>query len=52
MALPIWALFLEKVYDDESLDITKEDDFEIPPGFNINLDCDRIFHIAPVRRYD
>ncbi len=52
MALPIWALFLEKVYADESLGITEEDEFEAPPGFNINLDCDRVFRSSPVRRYD
>ncbi len=52
MALPVWALFLEKVYEDESLDITGEDEFERPAGFNVNLDCDGIFSPAPARQYD
>ncbi len=52
MALPIFALFMEKVYADETLEITEEDKFEMPPGFSINLDCERVFRSAPVRRYD
>ncbi len=52
MALPVFALFMEKVYADESLGITEEDEFEIPPGFSIDLDCDRVFRSQPVRRYD
>ena len=52
MALPIWALFLQKVYEDGSLGITEEDVFEAPPGFDINLDCDRVFRSTPASRYD
>ncbi|TVR71999.1 MAG: penicillin-binding protein [Marinilabiliales bacterium] len=52
MALPIFAMFMEKVYADESLGITQEDEFEVPPGFSINLDCDRVFRAIPVNRYD
>lgn len=41
MALPIWALFMKKVYDDPSLGITKED-FEKPVhGMNIEFDCEK-----------
>ncbi len=39
MALPVWALFLEQLYENEDIGITEEDEFESPPGFNINLDC-------------
>ncbi len=52
MALPVWALFMQKVYADETLGITQEEKFEAPPGFNIDMDCDRVFQSAPVRRYD
>jgi penicillin-binding protein 1A len=52
MALPVWALFMEKVYADESLGITEDDEFEVPAGFDVDLDCDRIFRPSPVRRYD
>jgi len=31
MALPIWALFMKKVYADSTLGITQEDTFEMPP---------------------
>jgi penicillin-binding protein 1A len=30
MALPIWALFMQKVYADSTLGITQQDDFEMP----------------------
>ncbi|MCF8371305.1 MAG: transglycosylase domain-containing protein [Bacteroidales bacterium] len=42
MALPIWALYMEKVYADSlNLGISKED-FEKPSRpYNFNLDCDK-----------
>ena len=52
MALPVWALFLEKVYADQSLGITVEDEFESPAGFNVDMDCDRVFRPSPARSYD
>ncbi len=39
MALPIWALYMQKVYADPSLNIYKGS-FEKPYGIKINLDCD------------
>lgn len=39
MALPIWALYMQKVYADKNLKFTK-DKFTMPPGFNISLNCD------------
>lgn len=41
MALPIWALYMQKVYADESLGMQKGD-FEKPRGVNINLDCESV----------
>lgn len=38
MALPIWGLYMQKVYADESLNIPKLE-FEKPDGFNIDLEC-------------
>ena len=38
MALPIWALYMQKVYADDSIRISKGD-FEKPAGFNVELDC-------------
>ncbi len=52
MALPIWALFLKKVYADKSLGITEEDRFETPPGFNVNLDCARNFGSRQYNTYN
>jgi penicillin-binding protein 1A len=51
MALPIWAIFMQKVYADPSLGISPEANFEAPQGFSINLNCDRTLISTP-RRYD
>ena len=41
-ALPIWAIYMKKVYADKSLNISKGD-FPRPniPGVDLNFDCDR-----------
>ena len=41
-ALPIWAIYMKKVYGDKSLNISKGD-FPKPnaPGIDLNFDCDR-----------
>ncbi len=41
-ALPIWALYMKKVYADKSLDVSKGD-FQKPniPGVDLNFDCNR-----------
>ena len=41
-ALPVWALYMKKVYADKDLNISQED-FEMPEnGVSINLDCEKI----------
>ena len=40
MALPIWALYMQKCYDDKTLEISKED-FEVPDNLSIDVDCDK-----------
>ncbi len=42
MALPVYALFLQKLYQDPELGIMEADKFEEPPGFDIELDCDKV----------
>ncbi len=42
MALPVFGLFLQKLYADPELGIMEADVFEEPPGFNIELDCDKV----------
>jgi penicillin-binding protein 1A len=42
MALPIFAIFLKKVYSDPELGILEADEFEVPPGFSMELDCDKV----------
>jgi len=39
MALPIWALYMKKVYANKELNITEDDLFERPANFNYNLQC-------------
>jgi len=38
MALPIYGMFMQKVYADRSINLT-QGPFPIPANFNINLDC-------------
>lgn len=38
MALPIWGIYMKKIYADKSLNISKGD-FEKPAGVSVNFDC-------------
>ncbi len=50
MALPIWALFMKRLYEDETVNISQED-FEPPlTPLNIVTDCDRLEDEEPSRR--
>jgi len=40
MALPIFALYLQKVYADSTLNVKTSDKFEKPQNFSIKIDCD------------
>lgn len=42
MALPIFGMFLQKVYADPEFGIMQTDEFERPVNFNMELDCDKI----------
>jgi len=42
MALPVFAIFLRKLYDDPQFGIMEADEFERPSGFNIELDCEKV----------
>ena len=42
MALPIFAIFLRKVYSDPQFGIMETDEFERPSDFNWELDCDKV----------
>ncbi len=42
MALPVFALFLQKIYSDPHFGIMEADEFERPAGFNMELDCDQV----------
>jgi penicillin-binding protein 1A len=39
MALPIYGIFMQKVYADSTRGVTSIDKFEKPPDFNLTLDC-------------
>jgi len=42
MALPIFALFLKKVYADPQFGILEANEFERPANFSIELDCEKV----------
>jgi len=41
MALPIWAIYMKKNYENEALGISKSS-FEKPSDLSINVDCTKI----------
>jgi penicillin-binding protein 1A len=41
MALPIWALYMEKVYANPNLPYTQEDKFEEPENLDVETDCEK-----------
>ena len=40
-ALPIWGRYMQQVYADSTLRYSRDDTFEEPDNFNINLDCNQ-----------
>lgn len=42
MALPVFGIFLNKLYDDPELGIMELDEFEKPAGFDMELDCNKL----------
>jgi penicillin-binding protein 1A len=40
MALPIWGLYMQKVYSDKKLNVSKAD-FERPPALSVEIDCNK-----------
>lgn len=40
VALPIWAKFMKKVYDDPTLGVSQRD-FDPPPSLSVELDCSK-----------
>jgi penicillin-binding protein 1A len=42
MALPVFGIFLRKVYNDPQFGIMEADEFERPSNFNIEVDCDKV----------
>ena len=49
MALPIFATFLRKVYDDPQLRILQTEEFERHVGFNMELDCEKVKRESTIR---
>jgi penicillin-binding protein 1A len=42
MALPVFGIFLQKLLADKDFASMGESQFEMPQGFNVNLDCDMV----------
>lgn len=49
MALPVFGLFLQKLYADEDFEMMPGDEFDEPPGFDMELDCDQLEEADPNR---
>jgi penicillin-binding protein 1A len=49
MALPVFAIFLKKVYNDPQFGIMEADEFERPSDFSWELDCDKFKKQNPGR---
>ena len=39
MALPIWALYMKRLYEDAEIGLPDDDRFPAPDGFDISLNC-------------
>lgn len=39
MALPIWAIYMQKIYEDRTLGYTEEEQFDIPTDFDPEAGC-------------
>ena len=42
MALPVFGMFLQKVYADPQFGIMEADEFDRPPNFSVELDCEKV----------
>jgi len=42
MALPVYGYFMNSLYRDRTLGYTQSSVFEVPPGFNVDLDCSKV----------
>jgi penicillin-binding protein 1A len=51
MALPIWGMYMKSCYEDEDLNISKED-FEKPANLSYNLDCSKKAEEDPDKKED
>ena len=44
MALPIYGYYMNSLYRDRTLGYTQSSVFEVPPGFNVDMDCSKVMH--------
>ncbi|MDX9727420.1 MAG: transglycosylase domain-containing protein [Bacteroidales bacterium] len=42
MALPVFGIFMRKLYNDPQFGIMESDEFERPPNFSIDTDCEKV----------
>lgn len=52
MALPIWALYMKKVYEDSKLKISEDETFEKPNNIRVELDCGKVNESTDIINYD
>ena len=42
MALPVYGYYMNSLYRDPTLGYTQSSVFEMPPGFNVDMDCSKV----------
>ena len=42
LALPVYGYFMNKIYRDKALGYSQETRFDVPEGFNMDLDCSKV----------
>ena len=42
LALPVYGYFMNKIYRDKTLGYSQETRFDVPEGFNMDLDCSKV----------
>jgi penicillin-binding protein 1A len=46
LALPVYGYFMNKIYRDKTLGYSQETRFDVPEGFNMDLDCSKVMKDA------
>ena len=45
MALPVYGYYMNSLYRDPTLHYNQSSLFEVPPGFNVDMDCSKVMKV-------